>query len=363
MNRDFWNNRRVLVTGHTGFKGSWLCLWLKQLSARVTGFALPPPTDPSLFELADVGQGIDSVIGDVRDVESLTRVVRESRPEVVLHLAAQSLVRRSYDDPLETYSTNVLGSANLFQAIREAGGCRVVVNVTSDKCYENHEWIWGYRENDELGGRDPYSNSKACSELVTRAFRDSFFSVDTFSQHRTAIATARAGNVIGGGDWTEDQLIPDVIRAFNDGRPVSIRRPGSIRPWQHVLDCLGGYLTLAEKLAYDGASFSGAWNFGPAVKDARTVGWIVEELCRRWGDDASWVQDSNPHPHEAAFLRLDNSKAVAQLGWRPRLSLEDALDWTVEWYKGLGSNLVVKDVCERQIERYAGLEALESSDA
>ena len=357
MNSGFWSGRKVLVTGHTGFKGSWLCLWLHRAGAKVVGYALDPPTQPSLFEAAEVAKLVESIRGDIRELERLTDVIRRHAPEVVFHFAAQSIVRASYDDPIETYSTNVVGTATVFQALRNAGGARTVVNVTTDKVYRNHEWVWGYRENDELGGHDPYSNSKACAELVTQAFRDSFFPVAKIREHRVAIATARAGNVIGGGDWTADQLIPDVVRAFSAHKPVMIRQPKSVRPWQHVLDCLSGYILLAERLHGAGAELSGAWNFGPDLADARPVEWLVDALVKSWGGDAAWKLDAGAHPHEAQLLRLDSSKAGKGLGWRPRLGLADALAWTAQWYKSYLTQGRARELCLEQIDRYGSLGA------
>jgi CDP-glucose 4,6-dehydratase len=270
-------------------------------------------------------------------------------------MAAKSVVRESYDDPVETYSTNVVGTACVFQAVRNVPGRRAIVNVTTDKVYKNNEWIWGYRETDELGGRDPYSNSKACAELVTEAFRESYFPRSELARHGVAVATARAGNVIGGGDWTRDQLIPDVIRAFLAKKPVEIRQPGSTRPWQHVLDCLSGYLLLAEKVHADGAEIATAWNFGPRQSDIKPVSFIVESLVKAWGGDASWRVDTGKHPHEARMLRLDNSNATELLGWQPHLDLPTALDWTVQWYKGLHAGAAARDLCLRQIGDYQNL--------
>jgi CDP-glucose 4,6-dehydratase len=351
VDQGFWKGRRVLVTGHTGFKGSWLCLWLQRLSANVVGYSLPPPTNPSLYEAANVNAGMVSIIGDVRDYSRLHQCVDEHRPEVVFHMAAQSVVRASYDDPIETYSTNVMGTVNLLESVRQMPGRAVTVNVTSDKSYENREWLWGYRETDRLGGHDPYSNSKACSELVTQAFADSFFSAGAEGTGKS-LASARAGNVIGGGDWTRDQLVPDVVNSLRQGRQVVLRNPQSVRPWQFVLDCLCGYLTLAEKLWSDGAKYCGPWNFGPGQEDTLSVRELVERLVARWPGKASWVQDPNSHPHEAAMLRLDTSKAVQQLGWRPRLSVSEALDWIVDWYRPYFDGVEAKKLCIDQIERF-----------
>ncbi len=350
----FWRGRRVLVTGHTGFKGGWLTLWLKKLGAQVSGFALPPPTDPSLFELARVGDGIEATIGDIRDAPALADAVRRARPEVVFHMAAQALVRAGYADPAGTYATNVMGTVNLLEAVRQVGGVRAVVVVTSDKCYENKEWIWAYRENEPLGGHDPYSSSKACAELVTAAWRSSYFSPQRHAEHGTALASARAGNVIGGGDWAEDRLIPDILRAIAAGQPVAIRNPGAVRPWQHVLEPLSGYLLLAQRLVEDGPAHAEAWNFGPAEADARPVQWIVERLTRVWGEGASWRPDTAPQPHEAHCLKLDCAKTHARLGWRPRWPLERALEAIIEWQRAFLRKEDMQAVCLRQIEDYAG---------
>ncbi len=352
MNPNFWHGKRVFMTGHTGFKGSWLSLWLQRFGADVVGYALPPPTEPSLFELANVATGMTSLVGDVRDFERLKRALVEHRPEIVLHLAAQSVVRTSYDDPRETYETNVMGTVNLLEAIRLSRGVRSVVNVTTDKCYENREWVWGYREDEPMGGRDPYSNSKGCSELVTSAFRSSFFAPERHADHGVALASARAGNVVGGGDWTRDQLVPDVLRAFSKREPVRLRSPGAVRPWQFVLEPLSGYLSVAERLFQDGPAFASGWNFGPADEDARPVQWIVEALAAQWGAGASWQMDANPHPHEAHFLKLDSSKARKELSWAPRLRLAEALEWVVEWHRAYASGADVRTQTETQIARY-----------
>lgn len=354
MDRSFWKGRRVLVTGHTGFKGSWLCIWLQTLGADVVGYALPPPTDPSLFEAAKVAAGMTSITGDVRNYDLLRSSLAAHRPEVVLHLAAQSVVRQSYEDPVDTYSTNVMGTVNLLEAMRHVPGHAAVVNVTSDKCYRNNEWPWGYRESDPLGGHDPYSNSKACSELVTQAFADSYFGPDRSGQGepQKSVATARAGNVIGGGDWTRDQLVPDLVAAFRDNRPVVLRNPLAVRPWQFVLDCLDGYLTLAEKLFAAGPAYAGAWNFGPRQDDVVTVQALVERFAARWPRTPGWVLDKGCHPHEAAMLRLDPSKALQHLDWRPRLDVAQAVDWIVEWYRDYFAGEDPRSVCMAQIHRY-----------
>jgi CDP-glucose 4,6-dehydratase len=352
MNPSFWQGKRVLITGHTGFKGSWLCLLLDALGARVVGYALEPPTDPSLFALARIDQVVDSTIGDIRDLAALSARVKSHQPEILLHMAAQSVVLRSYDDPIETYATNVVGTASTLEAVRRAGRPCVVINVTTDKCYENRNWVWGYRESDVLGGRDPYSNSKACAELVGQSFRDSFFPLSRFADHGVAIASARAGNVIGGGDWTPRQLIPDAMAAFLQGKPVVLRHPRAIRPWQHVLDCLAGYLTLAERLSDDPHTFSGGWNFGPAEADTRPVAYVVEKLATFWNLQPAWTQDPVAHAHEEQQLRLDVSKAADQLEWRGRLRIDDALTWVATWFRAFHSGGDARELCQTQISDY-----------
>lgn len=358
MNSQFWRGKRVLVTGHTGFKGSWLSLWLQRLGANVVGYSLAPPTEPSLFTIANIAQGMTSIEGDIRDLAKLQAVMDEHRPEVVLHLAAQPLVRYSYKNPIETYATNVMGTANVLEAIRITGGVRAAVMITTDKCYENNEWVWGYREQDRLGGHDPYSNSKACAELVTAAYRNSYF-----SQGSVAIASARAGNVIGGGDWALDRLIPDMVRAFSEGQSVQIRNPNAIRPWQHVLEPISGYLSLAEHLWNDGTTYADGWNFGPNDEDAKPVSWIVENLSKLWGDNASWQTDDGVHPHEATYLKLDCSKAKQQLGWKPQLTLFTALEWTVEVYKAHLQDADLNALMADQLERFQHLSQRDTSSS
>lgn len=352
MRQQFWKNRRVLITGHTGFKGSWMTLWLNRLGAQVVGYSTPAPTTPNLFEEADVASVMTSIVGDVRDFAHLHRVVDEHQPEVVFHMAAQPIVRTSYRDPLETFSTNVMGTANMLEAIRQVDSVRAGVFITSDKCYANQEWHWGYREDEPLGGHDPYSGSKASAEITAATFRHAYFSG---SDSRTAIATARAGNVIGGGDWASDRLIPDTVRSFAAGKPVRIRYPRATRPWQHVLVPLSGYLLLAERLSEQGQSYAEAWNFGPEQDDAQPVAAIVATLAELWGDDANWSIDRDAHPHEDGYLKLDCSKANAELGWTPRLRLEQTLEWVVEWYKAWVAREPVRDVTLRQIERFERL--------
>jgi CDP-glucose 4,6-dehydratase len=355
LNRSYWRGRRVFLTGHTGFKGGWLSLWLNALGAEVSGYALDPPTHPNLFEQAGIANTIHSIRGDIRDFPRLKSAIAECNPEVVIHMAAQSVVRRAYEDPIENYSSNVMGTVHVLEALRQLKKPCVVVNVTSDKCYENREWIWGYRENESMGGRDPYSNSKGCAELVTSAYRESFFPADSVGQHGVALASARAGNAIGGGDWTSDQLIPDLMRAFLAGRPCLIRNPSAFRPWQFVLEPLRGYLMLAERLAEDGQRFASGWNLGPADADAKPVSWIADELARSWGNDASWSRDSAVHPKEAHALKLDASKASIYLDWHPVLPLQQALRWIVEWYHAFQSGDDLKQLTLKQIEQYETL--------
>jgi CDP-glucose 4,6-dehydratase len=355
VNSSFWRGRRVLLTGHTGFKGSWLSLWLDALGAKVTGYALDPPTRPSLFEQANLAASVHSIRADIRDFQRLKTAVAECRADIVFHMAAQSVVRRGYEDPIETYSSNVMGTLNVLEAVRQLNQPCIVVNVTSDKCYLNREWVWGYRENEPMGGRDPYSNSKGCAELVTSAYRESFFPPESLDRHRVALASARAGNAIGGGDWTSNQLIPDLMRAFLAGQPCLIRNPSAIRPWQFVLEPLHGYLMLAERLAEDASRFACAWNFGPAETDAKPVSWLANELARSWGNCASWSRDAGLHPREAHFLKLDISKARACLGWRPLLPLHQTLDWIVEWYHAFQAGTDLRVCTRTQIERYEAL--------
>jgi CDP-glucose 4,6-dehydratase len=348
VNSSFWRGKRVLLTGHTGFKGGWLSLWLQQLGAEVQGLALAPPLEANLFCAARVGAGMASAIGDIRDLAFVSATMAAFRPEIVIHMAAQPLVRLSYAQPVETYSTNVMGTVHVLEAVRRTPGIRAVVNVTTDKCYENKEWVWGYREGEAMGGHDPYSSSKGCAELVCAAYRRSFF-----QERGPALATARAGNVIGGGDWATDRLVPDILRAFEKDEPAVIRNPNSTRPWQHVLEPLSGYLVLAQRLYDEGAAFAEGWNLGPCDEDARPVQWIVERLAQQWGGGACWSFDTGQHPHEAHHLKLDISKARARLGWQPRWRLGETLEHIVTWHRAWLAGEDVRALCLGQIDRYA----------
>ncbi len=344
-----------MLTGHTGFKGGWLSLWLQSMGAIVVGYSLAPSTTPRLFEVAEIDKGMNSIIGDIRDLSKLQAVFAEYQPEIVIHMAAQPLVRYSYQNPVETYSTNVMGTVHLLDAVRNTPGVKVVVNITTDKCYENREWVWGYRENEPMGGYDPYSNSKGCAELVSSAYRSSFFNVNNHEQHGVALATVRAGNVIGGGDWAKDRLMPDILTAFEQGRCVNIRNPNAIRPWQHVLEPLRGYLTLAERLYVHGASYAEAWNFGPNDEDAKPVSWIVQQMATLWSGDALWQIDAGEHPHEANYLKLDISKARSRLDWHPTLRLEDALKLIVDWSNQYLAGADMRQFTLAQIHAYQAL--------
>ncbi|MCG2722929.1 MAG: CDP-glucose 4,6-dehydratase [Thermodesulfovibrionales bacterium] len=355
MDSAFWKNKKVLITGHTGFKGSWLSLWLQTKGVNTIGYSPSPPTKPSLFEIANVSDGMISITGDVRDLDHLKSIIAEHKPEIVIHMAAQSLVRYSYNNPAETYSTNIMGTMNVLEAARCSDVVRVVVNITSDKCYENREWLWGYRENEAMGGHDPYSSSKGCAELITSAYRRSYFSDDNLPGHGVAVATARAGNVVGGGDWAADRLIPDIMNAIMEKNPVIIRYPNAIRPWQHVLEPLCGYIDLAEELWHYGNEFAGAWNFGPNDEDARSVSWVADRLTNLWGDGASWKTDSIQQPHEATYLKLDCSKAKSLLGWSPKLDLTTNLQWIVEWYRAYLQKKDMRRVTEAEIVQYEKL--------
>ena len=356
IDKGFWKGKRVFITGHTGFKGSWLCLWLNYLGAEVTGYALKPLTNPSLFELCKMDKLVTSIIADVRDKEYLSKGMAAANPEIVIHMAAQPLVRESYKNPVETYAINVMGTVNLFEAVRNCKSVKSVVNVTTDKCYENKEWYWGYRENEPLGGFDPYSNSKACSELVTSAYRNSFFNPKDYGTHGVGLASARAGNVIGGGDWAADRLIPDCVRYLLAGEKIIIRNPKAIRPWQHVLEPLSGYLVLAQKLYEYGSRYAEGWNFGPNDNDAKPVEWIVNRMCSKWGYNSCYEIDTGEHPHEAHYLKLDCSKAKTRLNWFPKWNLEQAIDKVIEWVQVYKNNKDIAEVCFNQIEEYSNCE-------
>ncbi|MFN8769238.1 MAG: CDP-glucose 4,6-dehydratase [Neisseriaceae bacterium] len=353
INKNLWKNKKVLITGCTGFKGGWLSAWLCELGADVYGYSLAAPTNPSIFELLNLKQKITYCEGDIRDYAKLSTFFDQVNPEIVLHLAAQPLVRYSYENPIETYQTNVLGLVNVFEAIRHNGKIKAVVNVTSDKCYDNKEWVWGYRENEPMGGYDPYSNSKGCAELVTSCYQRSYFNINEYNNtHNTLLASARAGNVVGGGDWAPDRLIPDMINSFINNSTVKIRNPQAIRPWQHVLEPLSGYLILAEHLYNGKTEFANGWNFGPNDTDVKNVGDIVNRLCAIWGNNAKWVLDQANHPHEANFLKLDCSKARLLLNWQPRFNLDQTLQYIVDWYKKYAKKEDLYQETIKQIQEY-----------
>jgi len=348
MDKIFWNGKTVLITGHTGFKGSWLTLWLKKLGSRVIGFSKDIPTTPSLFELADVANGINSIQGDIRNFNQIQQVIKNTEPEIIFHMAAQSLVRTSYENPRETYETNVMGTINLLDAIRDSKKTRVVINVTSDKCYENKELDRPYIEEDPLGGYDPYSSSKACSELVSSAFRNSYFQENN---HTISLSSVRAGNVIGGGDWAKDRLIPDFIQSLEDNRTLKIRNPDAIRPWQYVLEPLSGYLQLAEKMWFNGKIFAQAWNFGPN-EESKKVSWIINKISNMYGKQIDILSDKSDNLHEAKILNLDCSKSQTKLNWIPKTNIEKGLEMTVNWYKEYQKKSDMKEVSEKQIEYF-----------
>ena len=348
VNTAFWKDKRVFLTGHTGFKGSWLSLWLQSMGANVKGYALNPPTTPSLFVEANVSKSMESVIGDIRDLETLKTHMVSFNPDVLIHMAAQPLVRLSYSEPIETYTTNVIGTVNVLEAAKSCNALKSIVSVTTDKCYENKEWSWGYRENEPMGGHDPYSSSKGCAELVTSAYKRSYF----YTPETASLASARAGNVIGGGDWADDRLVPDILKAFEKQKPVVIRNPLSTRPWQHVLEPLSGYLVLAENLYESGDEFAEAWNFGPQEEAAKPVNWILDKMVKNWGKEARWELDKNNNPHEAGFLKLDCSKAASRLNWKPKWSLDHTLNLIVDWHQKWLEGASVKAQCLKEIESY-----------
>ena len=349
MNTDFWKNKNVFVTGHTGFKGGWMSLWLSRMGAKVTGFALDPNTDPSFFELVGIERDVQSHIGDIRNLSDLKKAITDCQPDIVFHLAAQPLVRLSYDEPLATLDTNVMGTANVLEACRGVASIKAAVVITTDKCYENQEWHWGYRENEPLGGHDPYSASKACAEIVTSAYRRSFFETES----RCLVATARAGNVIGGGDWSKDRLLPDILNDFSNGTAVTIRSPNAVRPWQHVLEPVAGYLTLAERLCSEqGKDFATAWNFGPPDEGCQSVQWIVNTMQELWGEGAKYSVTKDPQPHEATFLKLDCSRAKDLLQWQPVWTLEETLDTIVHWYKAFNNGQDMRSQALNTLDQY-----------
>lgn len=348
VNPEFWNGKRVFLTGHTGFKGSWLSLWLQQMGAIVKGYALEPNTSPNLFELAEVANHMESEIGDITNLSQIKDSMHTFNPDILIHMAAQPLVRLSYEEPVLTYATNVMGTVNVLEAARTCKNLKAIVSVTTDKCYENKEWVWGYRENEPMGGHDPYSSSKGCAELVTSAYRNSFFN----SENSAAIASARAGNVIGGGDWADDRLIPDILKSFEKKSPVIVRNPMATRPWQHVLEPLSGYLVLAEHLFTEGKSYAEAWNFGPKDEDCKPVSWILDKMVSNWPEEASWELDKNNNPHEAGYLKLDCSKAASKLNWQPKWNLDFTLGKIINWHQRflIGSN--IQDECLNEIAEY-----------
>jgi CDP-glucose 4,6-dehydratase len=353
VNRQFWKNKKVFITGHTGFKGSWLTLWLSLLGAKIVGYALRPNTHPSLFDLANIQEHLsENFFADIRDISQVKAAIAKVQPDIIFHLAAQPLVRYSYENPVETYETNVMGTVNILDAMRTSNSAKVLVNITTDKCYENKEWHWGYRENDPMGGHDPYSNSKGCAELITSAYRSSYFNPSNFNEHGKSIASARAGNVIGGGDWAKDRLIPDLITAFFKNEKPLIRYPSATRPWQHVLEPLSGYLTLAEKMWNGGSDFAEAWNFGPRDADCQSVAWIINKISEYWDGKIDWLQNTADQHHEANFLKLDISKAKAKLAWQPRWTLSQALEKTVFWYKAWANDEDALSVTQKQILTY-----------
>lgn len=358
VERGFWQNKKVFVTGHTGFKGSWLGLWLHSLGASVTGYALDPPTQPNLFQLYKMETKIHSIIGDIREKERLQSALLSADPDIIIHMAAQPLVRDSYHHPVATYEINVMGTVHVLEAVKELikknSRPRAVINVTSDKCYENKEWLWGYRETDRMGGYDPYSNSKACSELITDAYRNSFFNRNRYAEHGISLASARAGNVIGGGDWAKDRLVPDCMRALLQGEVIHIRHPQAIRPWQHVLEPLHGYLVLAQKLLERGPEFAEGWNFGPDDKDIQSVEWMVNKVCEKWGGLATYSIISAENLHESRMLKLDCAKAKERLGWYPQWQLDLAIVKTIEWVRAFQEHQDVTKVGLQQIQGYSG---------
>lgn len=349
VNKSFWESKKVFLTGHTGFKGSWISLWLQSMGAIVKGYSLEPNTKPNLFTEANVEENMESEFGDIRDLKKISKSMFDFNPDVLIHMAAQPLVRLSYQEPVDTYTTNVIGTVNVLEAARSCSNLKAIVSVTTDKCYENNEWDWGYRENEPMGGHDPYSSSKGCAELVTSAYRRSFFN----SEESASLASARAGNVIGGGDWADDRLIPDILNAFEKSEPVVIRNPLSTRPWQHVLEPLSGYLVLAEELYINGDNFAEGWNFGPKDEGCKPVNWILDKMVANWGVGASWELDKNNNPHEAGFLKLDCSKAANRLKWQPKWSLQETLELIIDWHQVYLKKEDVKVQCLNEIKKYS----------
>ena len=355
MNSNFWKNKKVLLTGHTGFKGSWLSIWLKKLDVELVGFSKDIPTKPSLFEIAKVSEGMTSITGNIEDFTAIQKVLKENKPEIVIHMAAQSLVRKSYEEPINTFATNVMGTVNLLQAVKTTGSTRVLINITSDKCYENKGTEKAFSENSPMGGYDPYSSSKGCAELVTSSFRDSFFNLKEFDLHRCSLSSVRSGNVIGGGDWAKDRLIPDIMNSISKRIPTQIRNTRSIRPWQFVLEPLFGYLILAQRMWEKGKEFSEPWNFGPDETDCKSVKWILEKISKEWDDGFSWKEDTRDNPHEAEMLKLDCNKAKKRLGWKTKLDVTETIEWTVNWYKEYFKNSDMKEYTENQIDKFISL--------
>ncbi len=355
INKNFWREKKVFITGHTGFKGAWLSMWLRLLGANVAGFALPPSTTPNLFSVLSLKEDISSVFGDIRDFDLVKNYIKKFDPEIIIHMAAQAIVRQSYQYPIDTFTVNAIGTAHVLEAARYTDSLKAIVCVTSDKCYDNKEWLWKYRETDSLGGWDPYSASKGCAEIIIASYRNSFFNRDNYEKHGVAVGSVRAGNVIGGGDWGQDRLIPDIMRAFSENERVVIRNPYSIRPWQYILDLLSGYLILAERLYEDGKNYMEAWNFGPNENEEITVRDMVQLICKMWGNDAQWELDKSnvDYPHEAFTLKLDSSKSRTRLGWAPKLSLDSSLKCVVEWYREFYSGVTsMREATEKQISNF-----------
>ena len=355
MNSNFWKNKKVLLTGHTGFKGSWLSIWLKKLDVELVGFSKDIPTKPSLFEIAKVSEGMTSITGNIEDFAAIQKVLKENKPEIVIHMAAQSLVRKSYEEPINTFATNVMGTVNLLQAVKTTGSTLVLINITSDKCYENKGTEKAFSENSPMGGYDPYSSSKGCAELVTSSFRNSFFNLKEFERHGCSLSSVRSGNVIGGGDWAKDRLIPDIMNSISKRIPTQIRNTRSIRPWQFVLEPLFGYLILAQRMWEEGKEFSEPWNFGPDETDCKSVKWILEKISKELDDGFSWKEDTRDNPHEAEMLKLDCNKAKKRLGWKTKLDVNETIEWTVNWYKEYFKNSDMKEYTENQIDKFMSL--------